>query len=57
VKRKKAPKKSSSAKYKKRRRRERGNRATKKRVKAEFEFAQRIRKEPSLKEIIDRDGY
>jgi len=55
MKRQKAPKKSSSAKYKKRHRRERGKRATKKRVKAEVEFAQRIRKEPSLKELIGSD--
>ena len=55
MKRQKAPKKSSSAKYRKRRKKDRKHRAIKKRVKAEFEFAQRIRKEPSLKEIIGSD--
>ena len=49
----KAPKKSNSSTYKKRRRAERENRAIKdqKRIMAEFEFAQRIQKEPSLKEL------
>jgi len=51
-------KKSSTEKYRKRRKKERGNRAIKvqKRMMAEFEFAQRIREEPSLKEVIERDG-
>jgi len=51
-------KKSSTEKYHKRRKKERENRAIKvqKRMIAEFEFAQRIQKEPSLKEVIGRDG-
>jgi len=53
---KKAPRKSSSSKYKKRHRRELENRAIKdqERMMAEVEFAQRIQKEPSLKEVIER---
>lgn len=51
-------KKSSTGKYRKRRKKERENRAIKaqKRIMAEFEFAQRLREEPSLKEVIERDG-
>lgn len=57
MKRQKAPRKSSSSKYKKRRRRELENRGIKKerRIKRESEFAQRIQKEPSLKEVIGSD--
>lgn len=46
-------KKSSTQKYRKHRKKERENRALKdqKRMRAEFEFAQRIQKEPSLKEL------
>jgi len=48
-------KKSSTSKYRKRRKKERENRAIKdqKRMMAEFEFVQRIQKEPSLKEVIE----
>ncbi|MBA7652238.1 hypothetical protein ES703_60068 [subsurface metagenome] len=48
-------KKSSTKKYHKRRKKERENRAIKvqKRMMTEFEFAQRIREEPSLKEVIE----
>ena len=55
-------KKSSTQKYRKRRKKERENRATKQeaeikrqvdRIHEEAEFAQRIRKEPSLKEVIE----
>jgi len=51
-------KKRSTEKYRKHRKKERENRAIKvqKRMMAEFEFAQRIREEPSLKEVIERDG-
>ncbi len=50
-------KKSSTEKYRKRRKKERENRAIKgrKRIMAEAEFAQRIQKEPSLKEMIGSD--
>ena len=49
-------KKGSTEKYRKRRKKERENRAIKKRRRAEFEFAQRIQEEPSLKEVMERDG-
>jgi len=55
VKKPKAPKKSASTKYKKRQKQERGNRAIKDRTKAEFEFAQRIQKEPGLATLLDRE--
>jgi len=50
-------KKSSTQKYRKHRKKERGNRAIKvqKRRMAEVDFAQRIQKEPSLKEVMGRD--
>jgi len=48
-----ARKKSSTDKYRKHRKKERKNRTIKvqKRMMAEAEFAQRIQKEPSLKEL------
>lgn len=47
------PKKSSTQKYRKRRKKELENRAIKKRMTAEFEFAQRIQKEPGLATLLE----
>lgn len=50
-------KKSSTQKYRKRRKKERENRATKKRVTAESEFAQRIQEEPSLESYFGSPSH
>jgi len=51
MKKQKAPGKSSSSKYKKRQRKQTRNRILKERRIAEFEFAQRIQKEPGLADL------
>ncbi|KKL65585.1 hypothetical protein LCGC14_2153470 [marine sediment metagenome] len=50
--------KVDTARHRKRQKRERGNREKREsaRIHAEAEFAQRIRKEPSLKEVIGKEG-